>query len=410
MLNLWTSRASSCLGLLAVCACAGFAAAAPGWQVVLLHPAGAASSTANGASASVQVGSAVFAGVRHAGLWRGTPGSWQDINPTFCGESDAYAISGSEIVGRATLGATGRGCAWDTSVQPVASSWVDLFPGWPMSMATATGDGQRVGWGVITDPAYAEHACLWDGSESALIDLHPAGAEASYAMCVGGGVQGGVARINGFSNACIWRGSAASFTNLNPPGRFYSEIRAMFASVQVGFVVVGSDHASIWHGTPESWTDIHPLNPDVVASELFGTAGDVQVGTAWVRTLTPEPVRHASIWKGTSESWADLHQMLGPQYWESEATGVWAGANGSLAISGYAHNGPLNRDEAVAWLFEPPPPCLADFNGDGFVSFSDFDAFVLAFEAGLASADTNADTFLTFEDFDVFVVAFEAGC
>ncbi|MDX2118856.1 MAG: S8 family serine peptidase [Planctomycetota bacterium] len=54
--------------------------------------------------------------------------------------------------------------------------------------------------------------------------------------------------------------------------------------------------------------------------------------------------------------------------------------------------------------------CLADFNNDTFLDFSDFDAFVAAFEGGLATADVNFDGFLDFTDFDTFVVAFEAGC
>jgi hypothetical protein len=56
------------------------------------------------------------------------------------------------------------------------------------------------------------------------------------------------------------------------------------------------------------------------------------------------------------------------------------------------------------------PTCAADFNGDGFLDFTDFDDFVTAFEGGLASADFNADGFLDFTDFDDFVNAFEAGC
>ena len=55
-------------------------------------------------------------------------------------------------------------------------------------------------------------------------------------------------------------------------------------------------------------------------------------------------------------------------------------------------------------------PCMADFDGDGFLTFEDFDAFVAAFEAGAANADFDGDGFLTFEDFDAFVEAFEAGC
>ena len=54
--------------------------------------------------------------------------------------------------------------------------------------------------------------------------------------------------------------------------------------------------------------------------------------------------------------------------------------------------------------------CAADFNGDGFLDFTDFDDFVIAFEAGDAASDFNGDGFLDFTDFDEFVAAFEAGC
>jgi hypothetical protein len=54
--------------------------------------------------------------------------------------------------------------------------------------------------------------------------------------------------------------------------------------------------------------------------------------------------------------------------------------------------------------------CRADFNGDGFLDFTDFDEFVGAFEAGGANADFNSDGFLDFTDFDDFVGAFEGGC
>jgi len=59
-------------------------------------------------------------------------------------------------------------------------------------------------------------------------------------------------------------------------------------------------------------------------------------------------------------------------------------------------------------------PCPADFNGDGFVDFFDFDDFVLCFEGTSCptgtTADFNHDGFTDFFDFDDFVVAFETGC
>ncbi len=64
----------------------------------------------------------------------------------------------------------------------------------------------------------------------------------------------------------------------------------------------------------------------------------------------------------------------------------------------------------MAAIIDAPAQCPADFNGDGFVTGEDFDAFVTAFEAGALSSDFNGDGFVTGEDFDAFVAAFETGC
>jgi hypothetical protein len=56
------------------------------------------------------------------------------------------------------------------------------------------------------------------------------------------------------------------------------------------------------------------------------------------------------------------------------------------------------------------PACAADFNGDGFLDFTDFDAFVSGFEAGDGAADFNADGFIDFTDFDAYVAAKEVAC
>ena len=60
------------------------------------------------------------------------------------------------------------------------------------------------------------------------------------------------------------------------------------------------------------------------------------------------------------------------------------------------------------------PPCLPDFNGDGFLDFFDYDAYVECFELNTCppgkDADFNADGFVDFFDYDAFVLAFETGC
>jgi hypothetical protein len=57
--------------------------------------------------------------------------------------------------------------------------------------------------------------------------------------------------------------------------------------------------------------------------------------------------------------------------------------------------------------------CPADFNGDGFVDFFDYDDYVACFEGSGApgcNADFNGDGFVDFFDYDDFVAGFEAGC
>jgi Subtilase family len=54
--------------------------------------------------------------------------------------------------------------------------------------------------------------------------------------------------------------------------------------------------------------------------------------------------------------------------------------------------------------------CKADFDNSGFVDSDDFDAFVLAFEAGDISADIDGTGFTDTDDYDAFVDLFEAGC
>lgn len=56
------------------------------------------------------------------------------------------------------------------------------------------------------------------------------------------------------------------------------------------------------------------------------------------------------------------------------------------------------------------PPCYADFDHDGFVTGSDFDQYVAAFEIGYSTADFDLDGFVTGQDFDMYVEEFEIGC
>lgn len=70
----------------------------------------------------------------------------------------------------------------------------------------------------------------------------------------------------------------------------------------------------------------------------------------------------------------------------------------------------IDNDPRVWEMAFPAPDCPADFNGDAFVDFFDYDSFVSAFERASERADFNHDCFIDFFDYDGFVEAFEAGC
>ena len=83
----------------------------------------------------------------------------------------------------------------------------------------------------------------------------------------------------------------------------------------------------------------------------------------------------------------------------------------SLAFNGTTvDTGTLAAYSTLWYKFTIGPDCAADFNGDGFLDFFDYDEFVTAFETGGPGADFNGDGFQDFFDYDAFVEAFEVGC
>jgi hypothetical protein len=87
----------------------------------------------------------------------------------------------------------------------------------------------------------------------------------------------------------------------------------------------------------------------------------------------------------------------------------WEGISNVTVNGTPVPNFTVTSDSGTPWA-DPINVCPADFNGDGFLDFFDYDDFVTAFETGTGDADFNNDGFVDFFDYDDFVAAFEAGC
>ena len=102
---------------------------------------------------------------------------------------------------------------------------------------------------------------------------------------------------------------------------------------------------------------------------------------------------------------------------KSRLEAAWNGTTALLAWGDGRHDGGdiyIQNVNPDGTLGPSAPPCTADFNGDGFVDFFDYDDFVSCFETGACppgrTADVNGDDFVDFFDYDDFVTQFEAGC
>ena len=211
------------------------------------------------------------------------------------------------------------------------------------SYGTGAGGGQQVGHTNLF-LAGPSHALLWEGTAKSLIDLHPAGWDASYAMATDGNRQvGWRERHTGLTGqfATMWNGSSKNWVDLHDP--FYSETNALGVAgdmqVGFGFLQGGGTRAVMWRNTAESIVSLHPQGFD--RSWAWATDGANQVGFAQQTNA-----RHAALWAGSAESMIDLHPG---GYVISEATGI---SDGQLvgrvgAQSGAFHAGLWHRSQTA---------------------------------------------------------------
>jgi hypothetical protein len=316
----------------------------------------------NGAANGKQVGGS---GNGHAVLLNGNALSSADLHPA--AYSTSIATSTDDVqqcgYGYAPLGGGNHALMWSGS----AASYVDLHNIFTWTYCTGVQGGQQVGFGER--PVYTvfyQHAMLWNGSAATAVDLHPVGYSYSKAMGVAYGQQVGYASTTHYpigdtigyqpgSHALLWTGTAASVVDLHPAGYDASQALATNGVQQGGWGYIAlssTEHAMMWSGTAASFMDLHPAGFN--DSRMTALTPDKQVGDGWIGPMgQPGSVRHALVWSGTADSVVDLNQYLPAGYTHAVATGVDPNGN----VVGYAYNtfvqGLEIPPDAIAVVFAP---------------------------------------------------------
>jgi hypothetical protein len=286
-----------------------------------------------------------------AASWSPVSGAWEVFGPP---ASQIRGTYGADRVGEHGVDAI----LWQSSVDLVR-----LTPSWARGAeAWAAGPGFQVGHAFPMPTNAYEQAVIWSGTPESAVVLTPPGAITSRGFATDGQLQGGDVGYphpgGGITrHAAIWNGTPESFVDLNPGPNFSSQVTAMAAGQQAGFVkeLGVPSHAAIWSGTPESLRDLHPF-PGYGSSFLYATSGTVQVGESAVPGFV---FGRAGVWFGTPESFTDLHAYLPPGIFSgSSARAVFQEGN-TIYIGGSASPISGGFSRAVVWVGTIPSPGTA---------------------------------------------------
>lgn len=320
-------------------------AIAQSWDIENLHPTGSVLSAAIGAGGGCQVGIARFGSLDNldtAAKWCGTSGTYQSLHPTWASESAAADIARGQIVGSAVRSGTNAAILWNSS-----GTITVLHPTGALSSgATATDGYEQAGWVNFTG---LDHAVVWSGSSSSVVDLKPAGSAESQARGIDQGRQVGWARIGGVVQAGRWDGSAASFVSLHPTGAFASQATSISGDQIAGwFYESGGSRAALWQSPGDVMINLHPTGKTY--SNCYGVSNAIQVGVADNR---------AAMWAGSAASYVDLHALLPSDFFSSVAWGIDVNSTG-VWIVGQGVNTTTSRIEALLWHYERPTYTMTD--------------------------------------------------
>lgn len=180
----------------------------------------------------------------------------------------------------------------------------------------------------------------------------------------------------------------------------------IFAPAQQGLVAILSDGSSIVAGLFDSQeVEVDPTTPD----DDVSVSGEVEYGHIFTNSGMYYIYQH-------TESNLVLGDMsTDGQICFDDIDLLVARIGVEIGDYGYTPRGDLNLDGVIDFddmdMLIALLPCAADFNCDGGVDGADVEAFLTAWELGLASADINRDGGVDGDDTqDFYTYWYASGC
>lgn len=335
-------------------------AVAQEYRVEFLHPMEGRWlwSTGRGISGGQMVGElhpVSHRGSGHAAVWNGDRNSWVDLHPKGALNSIALGVGGGIQVGRVQTPTDVFAAMWRGTPESLINLDVDGYDG---TDAYATDGVYQVGTAstIQTTQAY-----VWQGSAESARNITPAGATAAAAYDISGGMSVGAVSFDGrHGHAILWDLELGTHVDLNPNGYLNSLAQGVFNEQQVGYVrdpATEWQRAAIWHGSADSFVNLHPFSTEYQRSFAYATNGEVQVGEARL-TRGGRTDFHALAWRGSAETVVDLHEFLPDAFASSGANDIDEFGN----IIGWADLD-FGTTYAVIWRPVPEPSTVSALIG-----------------------------------------------
>jgi hypothetical protein len=275
----------------------------------------------------------------NAYLWDSATNTAVNLSPSSFSPSYAFDTNGSQQVG---VGYQSPFVSHALLWSGTAESFVDLHPeGFTSSQASSISGSQKAGYGVSAADG-SIHALLWNDTTPIAVDLgYGKVTDTDGARQVG----------NSGDYACLWSGTATSKVNLHPAEFTSTVANGISGDYQVGAgtsptLTNGSQHALLWNNTAESYVDLNPDGYD--SSYASGIYGSLQVG--YGSGTATGGNSHALLWNGSKDGAVDLHQLLPAGFNRSYSCGIDANGN----VVGYASDA-LGKNHAILWQVVPEP-------------------------------------------------------